>query len=159
MSPVVPLVAAFCICHLEHLEHGRSVKPSTSLITYLSASIVCHSFVIWSLYLHHVDSNEVAVHAASIGLEFVLLALESISKRSYLRGPYKTLPIEQTVSDLNRTFLVWVNALIRLGNLTLLTYNDLPKLDDGLKSRNLRALMESAWDKTCKHFPFHGEYR
>jgi len=91
------------------------------------------------------------VLAAAFGLKFLFLILETINKRSYLREPYKELPVEQTVSELNRSFLFWVNDLILLGNSKLLTYPDLPSLHDGLKSRDLRVRMEDAWDKTSEH--------
>jgi len=145
---VVSVVAGLAVCQLSFLEHGRSVKPSTLLISYLLASIICDGVLLQSLYLTHGNSASAAVLTAEVGLKFLLLILESNSKRSYLRAPYKELPIEQTVSDLNRAFLFWVNAFILLGNSKLLTYSDLPSLDEKLKSRDLRVRMEKVWNKT-----------
>ncbi|KAK6212798.1 hypothetical protein LQW54_004887 [Pestalotiopsis sp. IQ-011] len=86
----------------------------------------------------------------SLVLRLVLLILESRTKRGYLRDPYKALPTEQTVSNLNRAFLFWVNDVILLGNYKLLLYHDLPALDDKLESRRLRVRMEGLWGKTGK---------
>ncbi|KAE9374390.1 putative multidrug resistance protein [Stipitochalara longipes BDJ] len=150
---IVSFVAALAVCQLSFFEHGRSVKPSSLLIFYLLASVICGGALLRSFYLIHRNSTTPVVLTAIIGLKSLLLVLESISKQSYLREPYKELPTEQTVSDLNRAFLFWVNDLILLGNSKLLTYSDLPGLDDTLKSRALRLRMEDVWDKTTKPEP------
>ncbi|KAI4597331.1 hypothetical protein KJ359_004437 [Pestalotiopsis sp. 9143b] len=86
----------------------------------------------------------------SLVLRLVLLILESRTKQGYLRDPYKALPTEQTVSNLNRAFLFWVNDVILLGNYKLLLYHDLPALDDKLQSRRLRIQVEGLWGKIGK---------
>ncbi|RDW87858.1 hypothetical protein BP5796_03552 [Coleophoma crateriformis] len=144
----ISFVAALAVCQLSFLEHGRSVKPSSLLIFYLLASVICEGVSIQSFYLDLGSSATPLVLTAAFGLKFVFLILESISKRSYLRDPYKELPVEQTVSDLNRAFLIWVNDLILLGNSKILTYNDLPSLDEKLTSRKLRVRMQDVWEKT-----------
>ena len=146
----VSFVAGLAVCQLSFQEHGRAVKPSTLLISYLLASVICNEVLLRSLYLTCRISAGPALLAAEISFKFLLLILESTSKRSYLREPYKDLPIEQTVSDLNRAFLFWVNPLILLGNSKLLTPSDLPTLDETLKSRDLRVRMEKVWDDTGK---------
>jgi hypothetical protein len=148
---VVSFVAALAVCQLSFLEHGRSVKPSTLLVFYLLASVICEGIFLRSFYLIYGNSAAPAVLTAKVGLKFLLLILESISKRSYLREPYKELPTEQTVSDLNRAFLFWVNNLILLGNSKQLTSSDLPILDEKLKSIALRVRMEDVWSKTSEY--------
>jgi len=150
-ASVVSFMAALAVCQLSFFEHGRSVKPSTLLIVYLLASVMCEGVLLQSLYLKNGGSTIPPVLTAAFCLKFMFLIVESINKRSYLREPYKELSVEQTVSDLNRAFLFWINDLILLGNSKLLTYSDLPSLDDRLKSRDLRVRMEDAWDKTCEH--------
>jgi hypothetical protein len=121
------------------------------LIFYLLASVICEGVLLQSFYLDHGSSTTPPVLTTVLGLKFLLLILESINKRPFLRQPYKDLPVEQTVSDINRAFLFWVNDLILLGNSKLLAYSDLPSLDDGLRSRDLRVRMEDMWDKTSEH--------
>jgi ATP-binding cassette subfamily C (CFTR/MRP) protein 1 len=148
---VVTFVAALAVCQLSFFEHGRSVKPSTLLISYLLASVICEGVLLRSFYMKYENSATPPVLTAAFGLKLLFLILESISKRSYLREPYKELPIEQTVSDLNRAFLIWINDLILLGNSKLLTYSDLPKLHENLKSGEIRVQMEKIWDKTSEN--------
>jgi ATP-binding cassette subfamily C (CFTR/MRP) protein 1 len=155
-ASVVSFVAALAVCQLSFLEHGRSVKPSTLLVFYLLASVLCEGFLLRPLYIDHGNSVAVPVLTAAFGLKFLFLIVESINKRSYLREPYNELSVEQTVSDLSRVFLFWINDLILLGNSKLLTVSDLPALDDSLKSRGARLRMEDIWEKTSEYCIAHG---
>jgi ATP-binding cassette subfamily C (CFTR/MRP) protein 1 len=146
----VSFLAALAVCLLSFFEHGRSVKPSTLLIFYLLTSIIWEGVPLGTFYLNHGISATPPLFTTAFGLKFIFLILESINKRSYLREPYRELPVEQTASGLNQAFLFWVNDLILLGNSKLLIYHDIPSLADGLKSRELRLRMEDAWDKTSK---------
>ena len=148
----VSFAAALLVCQLSFFEHGRSVKPSTLLILYLLASVICEGVLLRSLYLDYDDSAILATAIAALGLKCLLLILESTNKRSYLREPYTDLPIEQTVSVINQAFLFWINDLILLGNYKMLTYADLPSLDHGLESKDLRVRIEDAWDETGEHW-------
>ncbi|KAK9772774.1 putative ABC transporter [Seiridium cardinale] len=147
---VVVFVASLAVCHLSFLEHGRSVKPSISLISYLLVSLICDAFNLSSLYQRHDSSAPTLLLTVASGLTFFQLIVQSLNKRSYLREPYRHLPTEQVVSDLNRLFLFWANAEILKGNSKLLTVADLPDLDHALRSRDLRTRMEVAWETTSK---------
>lgn len=146
---VVSFVASLVVCQLSFFEHGRAVKPSTLLISYLLACVICQVVLLRSLYLQFGSSITPAI-TAILGLKVLLLIVESISKGAYLREPYNHLPVEQTVSDLNRAFLFWVNSLILYGNSNLLTFSDLPSLDEPLRSRDIRVRMGKVWEKTCE---------
>lgn len=150
---VVTFVASLTVCLLSFWEHGRSVKPSTLLTLYLVASIICDSINLASIYQGHAETRTLALLTASSGLKVILLILECLNKRSYLREPYKTLPLEQTIADLNRVFLFWMNGQIWQGHIKLLSVADLPTLDHDIKSRGLRTRMIEAWDKTAKPKP------
>lgn len=148
---IVTFVASLAVCQLSFFEHGRSVKPSTLLTFYFLVSILCDGVNLFSIYRHDGQSTIAALLTAAAGLKFILLVLESFNKRSYLREPYKNIPIEQSVSVLSRIFLFWVNDEILKGNAKLLSISDMPDLDEPLRSRGLRTRMEAAWEKTCKY--------
>jgi len=151
----IHLVAALAICYLSFLEHGRSVKPSDLLIIYVLASVVCEGVLLPDVLINRKTSTTLPVEIAALGLKVLLLVLESISKQSYLRPPYKELPVEQTAGAINDAFLCWMNRLIILGHSKLLSNADLPGLNDGLKSRDLRARMENVWGKTGECWTFN----
>lgn len=145
---VVQFVAALAICPLSFFVHGRSIRPSTSLTLYLLVSALGEGVQLSSMYPSHGKFGTSTILATtSLVLRLVLLILESRTKQGYLRDPYKALPTEQTVSNLNRAFLFWVNDVILLGNYKLLLYHDLPALDDKLQSRRLRIQVEGLWGK------------
>lgn len=147
---MVEFVASIAVCLLSFFEHGRSVKPSSLLSLYLLVSVPCDAIGLWSLYQSHGHSPRISLLATALAVKFLLLVLESSTKRRYLREPYRDLPLEQTIGVINRAFLFWVNAEIMKGNSKMLSVPDLPDLDEPLKSKELRARMELAWEKTCK---------
>lgn len=149
-ASTVSFVAAIAVCQLVFLEHGRSVRPSSLLLFYLLACVICEGVLLKSFYHGRVDSVSGPVLTAAFGLKLVLLAVESRSKKSYLREPYKDLPELETISDLNRIALFWVNHLILLGNRKLLSFPDLPSLDRPLTSERLRERLGTAWEKTSR---------
>ncbi|KAI1810238.1 P-loop containing nucleoside triphosphate hydrolase protein [Poronia punctata] len=151
---VVSLVAALALCPLSFFEHGRTVKPSAILILYLIASILVDGvFILPPLFRGSTDVGLLAVVAANTSLKALLLIIESISKRNYLREPHNELSIEQTSGILSRAFLFWINSFIILGHRKILSHFDLPGLDDGLESKRLRWKMEAIWDETAKPEP------
>lgn len=148
---VVQFVAALAICPLSFFVHGRSIRPSTSFALYLLVSALGEGVQPSAAYHSHGKSGTSTILATtSLVLRLVLFILESRTKRGYLRDPYKELPTEQTVSNLNRAFLFWVNDIIMLGNYKLLLYHDLPALDDKVESRRLRVQMEGLWGRHGK---------
>ena len=144
-------VAAIALCQLTFLEHGRSVRPSSLLLFYLLASVICEGVLLKTFYQDRVDPVAGPALTAAFGLKLVLLAVESRSKRSYLREPFKDLPALETIGDLNKIVLFWVNDLILLGNRKLLAFPDLPNLDRPLTSKRLRERLGTAWKKTSRH--------
>lgn len=140
------IMASLSLCVLSFFEHGRSITPSTVLMIYLFASIICQP-----LELQQNWSANLSTFCIGLGLKLVLLVTESRSKSSYLRKPYSELPPEQTCNSINRAFLFWINTLIMLGNSKALAQSDLPHLDDGLRSRQLRERMEESWFQASKY--------
>lgn len=116
-------------------------------MVYLAASTTCQS-----LQLQQQHSNVVLLGTLcwSVGLQILLLIVESRSKYGYLRQPYSELPLEQTSSRIGRAFMLWMNNLIWLGNCKTLTQADLPPLDDDLESKHLRGRMEDMWHQTSE---------
>lgn len=140
-------MASLLLCVLSFFEHGRSITPSTVLIIYLFASVICQP-----LELQQDLSVSLPTFCVGFGLKLALLVTESRSKSRYLRKPYSELPPEQTCNSINRAFLFWINNLIMLGNSKVLTQSDLPNLYDDLRSRYLRERMEQSWYQASKYF-------
>jgi hypothetical protein len=50
----------------------------------------------------------------------------------------------------NRTLLLWLNGLFLKGSHGRITLDDLPAIDEGLKSASLRQRINVSWNKRCK---------
>ena len=90
------------------------------------------------------------VYTAGIGVKLLLVVLEAQSKTPYLKVTYRDLSPEVTSGIINKALFWWINSLLKVGYRGLLSYNDLPALDDGLSSEHLRLKLQNEWDGRSK---------
>ncbi|PYH46216.1 P-loop containing nucleoside triphosphate hydrolase protein [Aspergillus saccharolyticus JOP 1030-1] len=141
------LVDSISITALSAIEHDRSVRPSSLLSVYLILSTLFDAVQVRSLFIRHYPSPLPALAAATVALKLLLLALESQSKRAYLKSAFRTTPPESTSGILARTVFWWLNRLFMKGFRKLLTIEDLFPTDRDLSSTRLRGKIGSAWRK------------
>jgi ATP-binding cassette, subfamily C (CFTR/MRP), member 1 len=154
VSATLSFTAALALCYLSYIEHSRSISPSSFLNIYLLVSLV-PDFIQARWLSSNKDLHAlVLVHTAGIGVKVLLLVLEAQSKVSYLKPAYQNLSPEVTEGIINRTFLWWINSLLKIGYRKLLSYEDLPVLDDKLSSARLRSEMILIWDGTRRLVPW-----
>jgi len=75
-----------------------------------------------------------------------MLLLESLGKQKHLIGPYQNLPLESTSGIVNRSFMWWLNRLLLTGFRSLLTAEDLDRLDVSLESTETAQKALRAWN-------------
>lgn len=138
---------------LSHLEHTRSIRPSSLLNVYLLLSIVLDLAQTRTLWLRHDQTSISAVFSAIIGIKLALLLLESQAKRSYLKPIYQQLSPEATSGIFSRSFFWWLNGLFLKSFRNLLTFNDLYVLDTELAAEKLGTRFQQAWDCRCNAPP------
>lgn len=148
-STVLSFLAAVDILLLSRLEHSRSVKPSFVLNIYLLASVVFDAVQARTLFLRHDKSAILGLFTTGIAIKFALLAVESRSKRQWLRAPYNGYSPEATSGIFNRSFFWWINPILTTGFRKLITLDDLFTTDISLKSEVLIGEIEASWAK-CK---------
>ncbi len=147
LPQVVFLTAATSVSVLSFLEHGRNVRPSTILTSYLTVTVISDiietglSYVVWGLC---VPWN---LKAAIFATNCTLLVLESQSKRSILRPPYDALSPEETSGFLGVIFFWWINKVLKTGYFNILSLDDLPPLDESLDAAKIREGIEREWNK------------
>ena len=151
-SAIVSFVASIAILVLSYIEHMRSIKPSFLLNIYLLLSALFDAVQVRTLFLLHDNTSTVAVFTTALGVKIVLLLLEARAKRSYLKTPYASLSVECTIGIFNLSFFWWLNETFARGFRTLLTFNDLEKIDADLASETLGAALQKSWDTRCKIF-------
>ncbi len=150
-SAVLSLLVSVLIVFLSHLEHSRAVRPSSLLIVYLLVSVAFDAVQVRTLFLRHDEPAILGLFTTSVVLKLLLLSLESINKRHYLRVPYNTYPPESTSGVFGRSFFWWLNPILATGFRRLMTINDLFVTDKALLSASLGEEMKKSWTK-CAFF-------
>lgn len=148
-SAILSFLAAFAILFLSRLEHSRSIQPSFILSVYLFTSVVFDAVQARTLFLRHDKPVVLGLFSTNIAIKLVLLGLESKTKRTYLRAPYKNFSPEATSGIFNRSFFWWINPILATGFRKLITLDDLFVTDTSLKSEVLLEEIQASWHK-CK---------
>ncbi len=139
------LMGAFTVCYLSYFEHSRTICPSSFLNLYLLLSLILDLIQARSL-LHASELHALMlVYIAGICVKLLVLILEAQSKHPYLKPAYQALSPEVTAGIINRTLFWWINSLFQIGYRKLLTYQDLPVLDEKLSSEPLRLKLQYKW--------------
>ena len=143
------LLVSLSICLLSYIEHVRCVRPSTIIALYCFFSLIFDGFQARTLFLLGTSAPLFWNFAAAVFVKLILLILESRSKAAYLKEPYKNLSVEELGGVFNVSFLWWINPLIFKGYKTLLSPDDLPKIDTQLSTQICRNDFQKAWDERC----------
>lgn len=90
--------------------------------------------------------------AASIGIELILLALETVEKRRWLLTYHAAVPRESTSGPFSRLLFLWLNHLLKAGYTNMLTPDCiLPPVHEGLESILLFEDFAVAWENSEFH--------
>lgn len=148
---VINTAISIFFVYLSHLEHIRSLRPSTILCLFLSASLIFDLPRLRTLsFLPH-NGTITTVFAVGLITKAVILVLESKEKRALLKKAYENSSIETTAGVFNRSIFWWLNGLLLKGSRTTLTIDSLPTLDDELKeAANAQSLTEKWKNGTVK---------
>lgn len=144
---------------LSLLEHSRSVRPST-LSTRYTLAITVLDFVWLTMPDQSIDEALWPLLLARILYRLAVICFECQNKRAILLEEYRDLPVETTTSFIGRTLFWWINGLLAKGYNNTLVNENLPAIDNGLQSEDLRAKVLQAWNDAGmeKHhrciFPF-----
>ncbi|RDW69795.1 hypothetical protein BP6252_08815 [Coleophoma cylindrospora] len=142
------------VIFMSYLEHQRSVRPSTLLCSYLIATLLLDIPQLRSMVKTGAYENRsilLLVLTVSWFIKFLLLVLESQSKRTILKPSYRKLSPESTSGILNRSFMWWLNGLFLQDSKRLLTESMLYNLDEELATQASGDRLQKAWD-TCSQF-------
>ena len=153
-AATLSLIDTVFFCFLSYFEHGRNIRPSAVLGTYLFFSLLFDIVRIRTLWLIGQDTNEARVFTTSVVLKVCMLCFEVKEKRHYLTGEDKSRGPEELSSILSRGVYYWLNQLISQGYRKVLSLEDLYPLDDQLLAKSLQARFSEQWD-ICKSTIIH----
>ncbi|KAM3068089.1 hypothetical protein ACMFMF_009454 [Clarireedia jacksonii] len=149
-SAALNLAAALFLILLSHLEHQRSIRPSSIINIYIFSSLLLDIARVRTQWLlsHH-EPSIAALLAVSVALKCVILALEATQKRRLLVAAYRNRSIESTEGIFSRFFFWWLNPLFLAGSRKVLRFEDLFQIDEALDSEAIACLLQNSWDKYC----------
>lgn len=152
-SAVLSFLASVLVLPLSRLESNRTIRPSSLLSLYLLVSVAFDAIQVRTLFLRHDESAILGLFTTSVALKLILLVLESMNKRRYLRAPYSSYPPESTSGLFGRSLFWWLNPMLATGFRRLMTLDDLFVADKALLSASLGEQMKRSWNK-CTGFHF-----
>ncbi|KAJ0413029.1 P-loop containing nucleoside triphosphate hydrolase protein [Aspergillus carlsbadensis] len=136
-AAVLAFVDGILLLFLSHVEHARSVRPSTIINVYLFFTLLFDCAVARTLWLSIQDSTISSLFTATVVIKLVVLTSEAWEKRPILLSQYQHLSPEATSGILARSVFWWLNSLLRTGFARSLTGHDMLPIHDSLAARTL----------------------
>jgi ATP-binding cassette subfamily C (CFTR/MRP) protein 1 len=149
-AAALSFIVTLALVALSSMEHTRSVRPSFIINTHLFFSTLLDLAQARTLWLLPEDGNLATVFTVCIAFNVVLLILESIEKKSFLKSPYRNYPPEVLGGIFNRSVFWWLNSLFLNGYRRVLNLDDLFETDEEPSSRKLQQRMRSTWEQSKK---------
>lgn len=143
--------ATLILAVLSNFEHSRSARPSFIVNTYLFFTTLLDLTQIRTLWLIPGDKVLASVFTTCVAFNLVIVFLESIEKRSFLKDPYNEYPPESLSGIFNTSVFWWLNGLFVKGYHRILDLGDLFKTDEELSSHQLQLRMRSSWQRYSKY--------
>lgn len=149
-STTLSFTGSLTLAILSSIEHSRSIRPSFITGVYLFFSTLLDLAQARTLWLISGDGSLAAVFSSCVAVNVVMLVLESVEKRSFLKEPYRHYPPEAIGSIFNRSVFWWLNRLFLAGYRRVLNLGDLFETDKELSSLALQHRMRLTWRQSHK---------
>ena len=136
---------------LSNFEHSHSARPTFIINTYLFFATLLDLAQIRTLWLISGDRILASVFTTCVAFNLIIIFLESIEKRAFLKGPYNDYPPEALSGIFSRSAFWWLNHLFVKGYSCVLDLGDVFDTDRELSSRKLQLRMRSSWQRYSNH--------
>jgi hypothetical protein len=149
-AAALSLVSVLGLCLVSYVEHTRAVRPSSLLNGYLLVTLlfdISHARTLWLRAADHLNQHIIPyICTAAVVVKLIVLVLEALHKRRWLRSEYRAYPPEATSSLYSRSFFWWLNPLFRQGYGRELEVDDLFVLDKHLQASYCYKRFSAAWN-------------
>ncbi|KAH7174084.1 P-loop containing nucleoside triphosphate hydrolase protein [Fusarium flagelliforme] len=147
-TAALSFVASISLLGLSYVEHVYSYRPSTVLNLFLLFSALFDATRTRTLWLQGYNRPLAITALVATVIKILLLAVEAIEKRKFLRPQYRDLPSEVTSGVFSHWFFSWQLPLFRTGYSHTLQIESLFPLEKHFKSSYLQSKLQDAWGKT-----------
>lgn len=137
---------------LSYAEHVHSVKPATLLNVYLPISALFDAVQIRTLWFIPFNTILAKLLTCALAFKVALTILEALPKRHVLLASTQHLSKEGTSGIYSRITFNWLNPLLRKGFRSILSSDNLLKLEERLYSETLESNLQEAWNASMKAF-------
>lgn len=146
-AAALSFAASVSLLGLSYAEHVYSYRPSTVLNLFLLFSILFDGARTRTLWLQGYNRSAAIAAIVATVLKIVILAVEAIEKRGFLRPQYRALPPEVTSGIFSRWAFWWQLPLFRAGFSKKLEIEALFPLGKHFKSSYLQHQLQTRWAK------------
>ncbi|KIL86238.1 multidrug resistance protein [Fusarium avenaceum] len=149
-AAALSFVASISLLGLSYIEHVYSYRPSTVLNLFLLFSVLFDATRTRTLWLQGYNRPVAITALVATVVKILLLAVEAIEKRGFLRPQYRHLPSEVTSGVFSHWLFSWQLPLFRTGYSQNLQIESLFPLEKHFKSSYLQNQLQDAWGKASK---------
>lgn len=139
-STAINVVSWICVLLLSNLEHGRSLRPSITLCSYLVLTLCFDAVRTRTLWLSSLTAEELTISrltTTGLALKVLLTLLESWHKAQWSTTELKQKSPEETTGIYGLGAYVWLNKLFLMGYRKSLNMEDLYPLDTSMYAEHL----------------------
>ena len=144
-AAALSLSATLMLLALSYFEHSRNIRPSSIIAAYLLATVSFNAVQLRSRWLRGDNLVSNALASTLLGLELLVLIVESVGKRGVLISRYAVFSPEAISGPFSRGFFWWLNPLFRLGFRGDINDNDLFSTDGDLSSTACESRLTKRW--------------
>ena len=146
---------ALALSILSHLDHLRSIRPSSIINAYALLSLPLDVARVRSLWIRGGSAPLAAVLSGTVSVKLLVIIAEAVEKRDILLHQYRAYSPESTSGIYSRSFFWWLNPLFRDGFKKVLTDDDLYPIDVDMKVEIIQRRLKDEWarekNKTSKY--------
>ena len=147
-AAALSFVASISLLGLSYVEHVYSYRPSTVLNLFLLFSVLFDATRTRTLWLQGYNRPQAIAALVATVIKILLLTVEAIEKRRFLRPQYRDLPSEVTSGVFSHWLFSWQLPLFRMGYSHTLRIESLFPLEKHFKSSYLQSKLQDRWGKS-----------
>lgn len=153
-AAALSFAASLNLLGLSYAEHVYSCRPSTVINIFLLFSVLFDATRTRTLWLQDYNRSSAIAALAATVLKLVMLPVEAIEKRGFLRPQYRELPPEATSGIFSQWAFWWELPLFRAGYAKKLEIETLFPLEKHFKSSFLQQSLQIRWSQ-CMSYHLH----